>query len=227
MPYDVIFKTYRNCIEIISTALSSCIFLSRETLTLCDEADDRVRVVQGRAVLGPAAAHAGGRRPLPVLGKHGPVELHHVEGKPADLLPLHGASGPLIPPTEKRVGVHPGLRTQNQIHQEKKRNGTLHLQSLHDSSFAAREWCRWDAGPGFYTRPSPQVVKRHVSNGWRVCVWSTEALKELKVTSLLFIETSASLYRPRCEKLDSPQLWLLLCCILQITLIRTRDNNIG
>lgn len=161
------FLKHKNCIEIISTALSICIFLSRETLTLCDQADDRVRVVQGRVVLRLAVAHAGGRCPLPVLGQHGPVELHHVEGKPADRLPLHAASGPFILPTEKRVGVHPGLRTQNQIHQEKKRKGKLHVQSHHDSSCAAQEWCRWDAGPGFYTRPSPEVVKRGVSNGWR------------------------------------------------------------
>lgn len=161
------FLKHKNCIEIISTALSICIFLSRETLTLCDQADDRVRVVQGRVVLRLAVAHAGGRGPLPVLGQHGPVELHHVEGKPADRLPLHAASGPFILPTEKRVGVHPGLRTQNQIHQEKKRKGKLHVQSHHDSSCAAQEWCRWDAGPEFYTRPSPEVVKRGVSNGWR------------------------------------------------------------
>lgn len=125
--------------------------LARATLTLGDEADDRVRVVQGGVVLGPAAAHAGGRCPLAVLGEHGPVELHHVEGKPADLLPLHGASGAFTRPTEQRVGP----RTQNQIHQKKKRKRKLHIQSPHNSTCAAQEWCRWDAGPGFYTRPCP------------------------------------------------------------------------
>lgn len=103
-------------------------------LTLSDEADDRVGVVQSGVVL-HHVAHAGSRCPVPILGQHGPVELHHVEGQPAGLLPLYGAPGAGAHPTEQRVGVHPWkeLRATNQIHQKKERKREIHNVSLHNS----------------------------------------------------------------------------------------------
>lgn len=80
--------------------------------------------MQTGVVLGPGLAHGGSQGPGPVVGQHGPVELHHVEGQPAAgvLLPLHGPPG--AHSTEQSIRMHPrrgGLQdqTHGQIHKEK------------------------------------------------------------------------------------------------------------
>lgn len=65
-------------------------------LTFGHKADDSVRVVQRRVAFLHDVAHSSSRGPVPVhvsvpipiLGQHGPVQLHHKERGPGLVLPM-------------------------------------------------------------------------------------------------------------------------------------------
>lgn len=107
-------------------------------LTLGYEADDGVGVVQRRVAVLPGVADAGSRCPVPVLGQHGPVQLHHVEGQPGLMLPLHRAPGVVLSAAQQCVRAHAGveLRGQNRIQQKRKKKRKREIQCVCHESFS-------------------------------------------------------------------------------------------